>query len=418
METPEETPEAHEADVVNQLSSIATAREQAEQMLRTAKEAVANLEAEFQTAKRTIAEVQDLLANSKSASEQTLELKAKADSATQAIQGLAVSANENASRVEAIRESADQSQALIVTKSEYIEGGRAHAERVQAELDRLASEAKQSATNAEAQNQSSRSSLDNLNATYNSALAVKAALDANAAAVESALLQCNQNAEITQRLAAIAQETEERVKSYEARLVEFEKSANERMRIIEGLLPGAASAGLASAFNKRREHFKLPQRLWQTVFVACMLSLVALAALEFNFFSHDATSLSWEQLVLSIMHRLPFAVPIIWLAVHASHKAALAQRVEEDYAFKETVSRSFEGYRREMAELEGKAAPESALSRLCEGVLSVITSAPGRIYEKHPLNHTPMNVIAENAVPLADAISRATKAQLTLEMKS
>jgi len=99
-------------------------------------------------------------------------------------------------------------------------------------------------------------------------------------------------------------------------------------------------------------------------------------------------------------------LPLIWLAFHSSHKAALAQRVEEDYAFKEAVSRSFEGYRREMAEIEGKAAPESALSRFCAGVLSVITNPPGRIYEKHQLTKTPLNALAESAVPIAEAASK------------
>ena len=109
---------------------------------------------------------------------------------------------------------------------------------------------------------------------------------------------------------------------------------------------------------------------------------------------------------MSLLFRLPFALPMIWLAFHSSHKAALAQRLEEDYGFKETVSRSFEGYRREMADLEGKVQPHSPLARLCSGVLGVVTDPPGRIYEKHPLNKTPLNALAESAAPIAEATAK------------
>ncbi|MFN7866206.1 MAG: hypothetical protein ACK5TX_02265, partial [Planctomyces sp.] len=196
---------------------------------------------------------------------------------------------------------------------------------------------------------------------------------------------------------------------------DLEKMAAERLMTIESLLPSAASAGLASAFNQRRMHYTWPQRVWQGVFVCCVLALMAIAALEFGFFAKASEDVTWDKLGLSLLHRLPYALPLIWLAVHASGKAAMAQRVEEDYAFKETVSRSFEGFRREMAELEGKAAPDSALSRLCSGVLTIITSPPGRIYETLPLNQTPLKLVVDSASPIANAASKLTTATLKIE---
>ena len=128
-------------------------------------------------------------------------------------------------------------------------------------------------------------------------------------------------------------------------------------------------------------------------FLASLLALIVLAWAEFGLVSTPESVLSWDRLGLMVVHRLPFMLPLIWLAYYASTKAALAQRVEEDYGFKETVSRSFEGYRKEMAELEGKAQPGSALGRLCSDVLSVVTNPPGRIYEKHPLVQTPFGPV-------------------------
>jgi hypothetical protein len=125
-------------------------------------------------------------------------------------------------------------------------------------------------------------------------------------------------------------------------------------------------------------------------------------------------ALGWDKLAESLMHRLPLALPLIWLAFHSSHKAALAQRVEEDYAFKEAVSRSFEGYRREMAELEGKVTPDSPLGQLCTNTLATIARRPGLIYEKHPLNKTPLSALAESVEPVANAASKIPSIKIGL----
>ena len=43
---------------------------------------------------------------------------------------------------------------------------------------------------------------------------------------------------------------------------------DELIQRVEGLLPGATSAGLASSFNKQRNRFVAPQKLWLVTFIA------------------------------------------------------------------------------------------------------------------------------------------------------
>ena len=124
--------------------------------------------------------------------------------------------------------------------------------------------------------------------------------------------------------------------------------------------------------------------------------------------------LTWDGLALS-----PASPPAVCVALNLARvprlaQGGVAQRVEEDYAFKEAVSRSFEGYRRELAELKGKAAPESALSRFCARVLGVITDPPRRIYERHQLNKTPLSAVAESAGPIAEVVSKLAPGQIKL----
>jgi hypothetical protein len=376
--------------------------------LSAATAALAAAQQQLDSAKQLFVETGSLHASAQTTASHTVELNAKATAALESINGLVNTASENANRVAAIRTDTDQAQAAIATKSQYIEDGRAHAEKARGDIDRLLAEAQRSAANAETQHQASRGTADNMSALLVSAQAARGTVESNASAVEKSRQQCEEHAATAKRLADIADTTHERVSEYEAHLAELQGSAEERLKAIEGLLPGATSAGLASAFKQRRANLTLPQCFWQAVFMVSLFGLVVVAWLEFGWHSVPDAALTWGGLGLSLLHRLPFALPLIWLAFHSSHKAALAQRVQEDYAFKEAVSRSFEGYRREMAELEGKAAPESALSQLCVRVLSIITDPPGRIYEKHQLTKTPLNALAESAGPLADAASRLT----------
>ena len=161
-------------------------------------------------------------------------------------------------------------------------------------------------------------------------------------------------------------------------------------------------------------NFTLPQCIWQSVFVCSLLALLAIAWWEFGWHPTSDAGLTWSGLALS-----PASSPTLCVALDLARVPCFTPGsprpapVEEDYAFKEAVSRSFEGYRREMAELEGKAAPEWC-SPCLHSVLTVITSPPGRIYEKHQLNKTPLNALAESAGPLAEVASKLAPGQIKL----
>lgn len=391
--------------------SAEKAKSEIDLQLAAVQTTVSTLNQQVEAAKVTIAELTILSTTLQATSKQTNETAVQAGASLETLRTLANTATESTSRIEALKTQVEQSAQVAATRSAHIEEGRVYVDKKRAEIDVLLNTAQQSASSAESCHQASHASSANIATLHVGAQKIKAETDSNAAAVAAVLEDCNGHAVTTRALADKAETTEKRIAEYESRLAALETAANERLKTIDSLLPGAASAGLASAFNQRRVHFKWPQRVWQGMFVVSLLALLAIAGLEFSLFSKIDGTLTWDRLGLSLLHRLPFALPLIWLAIHSGHKAALAQRVEEDYAFKETVSRSFEGFRREMAELEGKAAPNSALTRLCAGVLGVITNPPGRIYEKHPLNNTPLSALADSAAPIASAATTAAKAQ-------
>ena len=154
---------------------------------------------------------------------------------------------------------------------------------------------------------------------------------------------------------------------------------------VEGLLPGATSARLASSFNKQRSRFEGPQRQWLLTFVTCIVFLVVLAVPSFlsaiGWWGHP-TDQSWTSAGRSLILRLPILAPVVWLAIYAGRNYMMSLRMEEDYAYKEAISTAFEGYKREMEKITADQNQNpTPLTILCTNILKAIAERPGRIYE-------------------------------------
>jgi len=164
------------------------------------------------------------------------------------------------------------------------------------------------------------------------------------------------------------------------------------------LLPGATSAGLASAFNKQKARFVDPQRRWLLTFVGCigLLVIVAipsfLSAIGINLAGHLQDD-TWSTIWRSLTMRLPIVLPLVWLAIYAGRNYMISLRLEEDYAYKEAISTAFEGYKREMEKIAASdVVNPTPIATLCTNILTAIAERPGRIYEGKPQD---INLLSE-----------------------
>jgi hypothetical protein len=201
-------------------------------------------------------------------------------------------------------------------------------------------------------------------------------------------------------LANKAGETEVSITVYEKRLADLALQCSTQLTTITGLLPGATSAGLASAFGKRGELFRKPLLLWQCIFVVSVGCLIALAGISLSQFIISQLVLNYDEIFRLWLVRVPLVGALIWLAMHASHESALAKRLEEDYGYKAAIAASFEGFHREMAKYSATDVAGGPLAKLCEDTLGTIASPPGRIYDKHKLSDSPGTAAIEAAKAL------------------
>ena len=297
-------------------------------------------------------------------------------------------------------------QAVIAAKSDHIQKAQEHADKVRADLDRALTSATQQVTAAEAQKISAESAATNATEILEEIRTVKASVEVESAAVESARKLSDQSAEKAKDLADKSSVVEARIASYEEKLDELNNRTAEHLKTIIGLLPGATSAGLAHAFDERRKTFLKPHGRWQILFVGSVVAIVILAFTGLLHVYNVEKVPTYDELVRFWLARLPIAGALVWLALYASRESALARRLEEDYGYKSAIASCFEGFQRQMSEIGEGAAPGSPLAQLCANTLTTIAAPPGRIYERHKPTVSPTNEakqIAEAGIELGKA---------------
>ncbi len=185
-----------------------------------------------------------------------------------------------------------------------------------------------------------------------------------------------------QQLSGRSSEISGTISAQELKLEELSNNAEELKQTIEDLLPGAASAGLASAFKDRKDSFIWPKRIWGATFVVSIIGLLAVA--YFDPVSFEKATIDANSIFQYFLVRLPFAIPIVWLAIYAGRRHSQALRLEEDYAHKEALSKSFEGYKTQLIDIEDGSVDKEATLNLIERTLEALSLHPGRIYQgKH-----------------------------------
>lgn len=179
----------------------------------------------------------------------------------------------------------------------------------------------------------------------------------------------------------------------------------EDKKIIENLLPSAASAALSSAFGVRARETERTRNIWGAVFI------VAIAVLAYFGFSNagEWKSLALEDIGKEVLRTLPFLAPTVWIAWFSSRQYGHSMRLEEDYAFKAAVSHAFEGYKKQMADIDA-----GLVRALSEKAIEVFSMNPLRVLDRK-LEEMPASEVIER---LQEILGSAGKLVDTIGKKS
>ena len=107
--------------------------------------------------------------------------------------------------------------------------------------------------------------------------------------------------------------------------------------------------------------------------------------------------------------RSPLFGALVWVAVYSTRDAALAKP-------KAAISARFEGFKRQMSEVGGEVAQDSALARLLSNTLEIIAKPPWVIYDAHGLPASPAQEMAKVSGDVTKALGRNLERLLTWQV--
>lgn len=149
--------------------------------------------------------------------------------------------------------------------------------------------------------------------------------------------------------------------SLKVRLETFESDQKRKFRAlseeIQGLIPGAVSAGLAGAYHQQKISFDAPIRNASRVFYGAIFALMlgSLFYLVSDIYLWGIKFHSvgdWESVLKGVVNKLPFYAPAVWLAYYASKRRSEFQRLQQEYSHKEALAKSFESYKKQVGDLQ------------------------------------------------------------------
>ncbi|KEA61855.1 hypothetical protein ADIMK_4002 [Marinobacterium lacunae] len=176
------------------------------------------------------------------------------------------------------------------------------------------------------------------------------------------------------------------------------KALNEQ---INSLLPGATSAGLAHAYHDMKKSFEQPIRsanwlfygsIGGLVLISFLLSIDGIGGESIISFAHLT---GWEALIQSFLYKLPAYAPILWLAFYASKRRSECHRLQQEYAHKEALAKSYHSYKQQIEALNA-TDPEMLQSLIKRSIDTIAYNAAETLDKRHG-DKPPIQEVAEKA---------------------
>jgi hypothetical protein len=183
---------------------------------------------------------------------------------------------------------------------------------------------------------------------------------------------------------------------------------------IESLLPGATSAGLASAYKSLRDRFKTPIIGYTIAFYGALIILLIsgllLVSESFTLWPLHIEFVKagdWQEMLRTLLTRTPIVIPVVWLAIFSATRRSQYERLQQEYAHKEAIASSYESYKKQLQEL--KIDTDELQKELISNAINAISynaskTLDGKHIETPPIAHLLEKLNLEEVKKLIDLI--------------
>lgn len=181
-------------------------------------------------------------------------------------------------------------------------------------------------------------------------------------------------------LLAQAQVSETAIKKLHEKMVASQVEAEKIVQRCNDSFKATTSIGLAGAFETKANDLYWSMRWWVVILVLALIggSVIGWHNLDILNTALSSETIIWPVVAIrSVFSLLSLGAPL-WLAWLATKQIGQRFRLAEDYAFKASISKAYEGYRQEAARLD-----PAFESRLFGSALTRLDEAPLRLVETH-----------------------------------
>jgi hypothetical protein len=148
---------------------------------------------------------------------------------------------------------------------------------------------------------------------------------------------------------------------------------------IESLLPGAVSAGLATAYKDLKDSFNTPINQNSKIFYLSLFGIfiagVIMIVKNMEFWKLEFIDLNEPMhLFTNLIYKLPILLPLLWLAVFASKRRSEDRRLQQEYAHKEALAKSYQSFKMQIDSLNTQ--DDKLMKHLLEKAIIAIAFNP------------------------------------------
>ena len=187
-------------------------------------------------------------------------------------------------------------------------------------------------------------------------------------------LQCDDADELLNEIKNQRDSANKSISDANESLKEKNEQMNELVEKIEGLLPGATSAGLAETFHqaqKQKAHW-----LYWVGFIGSLFCV----AVGYGYFFHNSLSgnepFTWGH----VLARATIGIPLLWIAWYCQRSLSQMNRIREEYHHKERVMRIYEGFSKQINSSDSDIAREHNVD-LVSAVIKAIERNPADVLD-------------------------------------
>lgn len=185
--------------------------------------------------------------------------------------------------------------------------------------------------------------------------------------------------------------------------IDQEKKHKALFARIESLLPGATSAGLASAYRSLKESFDKPIANYTRYFYWSLgliaFGTVVLAIEKVAFFPPEldfAKIKDWDEILRGLVGKAGFFIPMVWLALFSATRRNQYERLQQEYAHKEAFASSYESYKKQLQDLNGDSE-DLQRELIAKAVEAIAYNASATLDRKHHEEKPPLVQLLEKA---------------------